>query len=78
MLRHKIVELVYVKRLAAAIYEARYPVFFCLALIVVMMLVVVLMMMIMMVLVVVSIVVVVLIIVVIVLDWALDPFDPAS
>ena len=47
MLRHEIVELVYVERLAAAIYEARYPVFFRLTLIVVMMLVVVLMMMIM-------------------------------
>ena len=79
MLCHEIVELVYVERLAAAIYEARYPVFFRLALIVVMMLVVVLMVVLVVMLVVVSIVVVivVIIIVVIVLDRTLDPFDPA-
>ena len=79
MLRHKIVELVYVERLAAAIYEGRYPVFFRLALIVVMlvvmMLVVVFVVMLMMVLVV---VVLIIVVIVIVLDWALDPFDPAS
>lgn len=75
MLRHKIVELVYVERLAAAIYEARYPVFFRLALIVVMMLVVVLMVMLVVVL---MVVVLIIVVIVIVLDWALDPFDPAS